>query len=201
MSFDKYSSPSILAKLSLCSERNENGKQPKVPVPPSISNILHSMTMGIEKLYSDISANRKWAVLQPCVKSSPFGGQYRSHTPSAATVVRPVATYGGHHGYNSAQQQRTSIGSGQQYYTDESGFLQTVDNSAFSPLISKRFKVICAMGQGSFSQVFEVEDTFLRNKPLVLKLIRRGCEVLGRREKVFLEHLDEECRKGVNCCK
>jgi hypothetical protein len=193
MSFDRYSSTSILAKLTASNDER------LYPSPPSTTNILHSMTLGLEKLYLDVSSSRKWNVLHPSVKSSPFG-VHRSQM--AGNVVRPVATYGVHVGYSGSQvthHQNTTTG--QHCYTDENGFLQTSDNCIFSALVGKRYKVVNAMGQGSFSQVFKVEDTFLQNKKLVLKLIRRGCEVLGKREKIFLEHLEGECRKGLNCCK
>lgn len=85
------------------------------------------------------------------------------------------------------------------YFTNSDGFLQS--SGSFTPLICKRYKVVELIGQGSFSQVFAVDDNFHEDRKLVLKIIRRGCEVLGHREKLFLQHLMEDNPRGQHYCK
>ncbi len=196
MSFDRFCTSSILGKLGSCNERID---QRNISHPPTTANILHSMTLGLEKLYLEISISRRWT--NQSTMKAPL---HPTHASRTGIVVRPIALYERHDGHGDSLHTRPHITQFDErnYFTDENGFLQCANNANFSPLVMKRYKVVSAMGQGSFSQVYRVEDQFLqRRKGLVLKLIRRGCEVLGRREKIFLEHLDEECRKGVNCCK
>lgn len=68
------------------------------------------------------------------------------------------------------------------------------------PLLSKRFKLLDAVGLGTFSQIFKATDGFT-GKPVAIKIMNRGLDMLGNREIVFLRYFAMKCRRGINPCK
>lgn len=86
------------------------------------------------------------------------------------------------------------------YFTDDDGFLEAINGEKFQPLVLCQYKIIQPIGVGSFSRIYSCTDSFSPNKLFALKLIRKGCELLARREKVILDHLSSISKGKPNPC-
>lgn len=62
--------------------------------------------------------------------------------------------------------------------------------------LQKRYKVLELLGQGLCSTVYKAEDT-LSKRVLALKAIRIHYELLGRREKIIVDHLKASDIRGT----
>lgn len=68
------------------------------------------------------------------------------------------------------------------------------------PLLSKRYKLMDLIGQGTFSQIYKATDCY-SGKSVAIKIMSRGYEVLGMRERMFIQHFTMRCRRGSNPCR
>ncbi|RYG97878.1 hypothetical protein EON65_52200 [archaeon] len=69
--------------------------------------------------------------------------------------------------------------------SDEEGRLVWSEESSI--MVLKRYKLVQQIGRGAFSDVFLAEDLYLPNQHVAIKVFRLGFDLLGHREKVFLE--------------
>lgn len=66
--------------------------------------------------------------------------------------------------------------------------------------MKKRYQLIDLRANGTFSQVYNAVDLF-HNRRVVVKVLRVGYGMLGRREVAFLQHLSAKTVRGSQCCK
>lgn len=67
------------------------------------------------------------------------------------------------------------------------------------PLLTKRYKLLDAVGVGTFSQIYKATDCFT-GRSVAIKIMNRGLDMLGNRERVFLRYFALKCRRGINPC-
>lgn len=63
------------------------------------------------------------------------------------------------------------------------------------PALSKRYRVMSLIGDGTFSQIFKATDTYVA-KEVAVKVLINGCELLGRREGQYLQYLNRKTSRG-----
>lgn len=59
----------------------------------------------------------------------------------------------------------------------------------------KRYNLGELIGMGTFSQIFIASDQY-SNAPVAIKVMRQGCQALGRRECIFLAHFSSKTLRG-----
>eukprot|EP01031_Cornospumella_fuschlensis_P040992 gene40992-50002_t len=75
--------------------------------------------------------------------------------------------------------------SGRGVEDDEEGRLIWSEGSSI--VVLKRYKLVQLIGRGAFSDVFLADDLYVTGQHIAIKVFRAGFEMLGHREKVFLE--------------
>jgi len=81
--------------------------------------------------------------------------------------------------------------------TNDQGHLVLGDSC---PIMKKRYQLTDMRANGTFSQIYNAVDLFL-NRRVVIKVLRVGYGMLGRREVAFLQHLSTKTVRGRQCCK
>ena len=67
------------------------------------------------------------------------------------------------------------------------------------PIIYKRYKLLCMIGEGTFSKIFKALDSFT-GKCVALKIMK-DCNFLGWRESSFLYFFGHKTRRRPKFCK
>jgi hypothetical protein len=83
-------------------------------------------------------------------------------------------------------------------HSDSSGRLLFLDK-AF-PLIQRRFKLVCPIGEGTFSQIFKAEDLYTGRKEVAVKIVRQAYDALAIRELLLLRYFASKTAKGASPC-
>lgn len=68
------------------------------------------------------------------------------------------------------------------------------------PLILKRYRIIDAVAQGTFSQIFRAVDLF-NNRYVAVKVMRVAYDELGVRENALLQFMSRKTQRGKIYCK
>lgn len=83
-------------------------------------------------------------------------------------------------------------------HTTDDGRL--VLSGSSGPMVLKRFRLLKAIGSGSFSDVFAGEDVLLGRR-VAVKVMKKECETLGYREKIILDTIATRNPRGPCYCK
>lgn len=96
---------------------------------------------------------------------------------------------------------RTSSSLNNLYMTDNDGFLDLrLHSSPSTVVIGRRYQCQRLLASGTFAQIIVARDLYM-NRNTALKIVKRGCEVLAQREKVFLDILSTSNSIGLSYCK
>jgi len=134
-------------------------------------NVTRRLTLVLRRTYSEIKAAQSF----PNFKRIDKG-----HTNEISG------------GFIGARQMGTVV-----FPTNDQGHLVLGDSS---PIMKKRYQLIDLRANGTFSQVYNAVDLF-HNRRVVVKVLRVGYGMLGRREVAFLQHLSAKTVRGSQCCK
>lgn len=134
-------------------------------------NVTRRLTLVLRRTYSEIKAAQSF----PNFKRNDIG---RANEISG--------------GFIGARQMEPAV-----FPSNDQGHLVLGDSS---PIMKKRYQLTDLMANGTFSQVYNAVDLF-HNRRVVVKVLRVGYSMLGRREVAFLQHLSAKTVRGSQCCK
>lgn len=143
------------------------------PEEATCCNITRRLTLVLRRTYSEIKAAQSFPNFK---QRNDKGGR----APGDST------------GFICARQMGPMV-----FPTNDQGHLVLGDSS---PIMKKRYQLIDLMANGTFSQVYNAVDLF-HNQRVVVKVLRVGYGMLGRREVAFLQHLSAKTVRGSQCCK